>query len=58
MKTTDNQNKPNLRKNSGRKPLADKKILLRLYILQSIVDKCGGVEPARTKATQFLNNNQ
>ena len=45
------------KKKGGRKPVADKKILLRLYIHQSVVNSNGGVEVAQEKCTYFLNNN-
>jgi len=44
-----------IKKKGGRKPIADKKVLLRLYILQSVVDSHGGTEIAQEKCTKFLN---
>lgn len=41
----------------GRKPLADKKVLLRLYVRQSIVKANGGEGVAQEKATKFLEAN-
>ncbi len=41
---------------AGRKPKADKKVLLRLYIPQSIVDSNGGIKATQIKATNFLNH--
>jgi hypothetical protein len=39
---------------SGRKKLADKKAVLRLYIPESIVNAHGGVVAAQRKASEFL----
>ncbi len=44
-------------KKSGRKPIADKKELIRLYILQSVIDANGGVENCQERCTALLNNN-
>ncbi|MEK6878905.1 MAG: DUF2442 domain-containing protein [Nanoarchaeota archaeon] len=40
---------------SGRKRVADKKILVRLYVNQSVVNANGGLEKARSKCEAFLN---
>ncbi len=42
-------------KKPGRKTLPDKKVTLRLYVLQSVVADHGGVENAQDKATKYLN---
>lgn len=39
----------------GRKPITDKKILLRLYVRKSIIDANGGEDSAQQKCTEFLN---
>ena len=41
----------------GRKPVDDKKVLLRLYVRQSIVNANGGNEAAQERCTEWLNNN-
>jgi len=45
---------------AGRKPVKDKKVLLRLYVNQSIVDYNGGIETAQDKCVEYLrrNNNE
>lgn len=47
--------KYDLKKTGGRKPISDKKVLLRLYIRQSIIDSHGGIEAAQEKCTDYLN---
>ncbi len=42
------------KKKAGRKPLLDKKVLLRLYIHESLVKKHGGAEIAQEKCTKYL----
>lgn len=39
---------------SGRKPVADKKIMVPLYIETSIVNALGGIEELRTICYNFL----
>ena len=39
----------------GRKKLADKKVLVRLYVLESKINANGGMEASQEKATEFLN---
>ena len=40
----------------GRKTVEDKKILLRLYVRQSVVDAHGGQDAAQLKCTNLLND--
>lgn len=40
---------------SGRKKVSDKKIVLRLYVKQSVIDANGGIELAQQKCTDMLN---
>ena len=53
----ENQVKPAKQK-AGRKPVEDKKMLVRLYIHESIVNSHGGMELAQKKCTNFLNEKQ
>lgn len=39
---------------AGRKSIADKKVLVRIYIQQSVIDAKGGIESVQKKATEFL----
>lgn len=41
---------------SGRKPVSDKKQLLRLYVNESIINANGGVEECQQKCTEFLKS--
>ncbi|OFX37787.1 MAG: hypothetical protein A2X08_02970 [Bacteroidetes bacterium GWA2_32_17] len=43
-------------KNCGRKPVADKKVCVRLYVLQSVIDAKGGMEAVQENATKFVNS--
>lgn len=45
------------RRNSGRKPVEDKKLQVNLYIRKSIVEKLGGMERAQLMATDYLTSN-
>lgn len=45
-----------IKQKGGRKPIKDKKVLLRLYVRKSIVDSHGGSEVAQEKCTNFINN--
>lgn len=47
--------KPRIKSNAGRKPLKDKKVLLPLYVYESIIEKNGGKETAQKKCEEFLN---
>lgn len=42
------------RKGAGRKPVADKKVAVTLYIQDSIVQSYGGLEPFREYCYQLL----
>ena len=42
--------------NAGRKAVNDKKVLARLYVKESVIQKHGGIKEAQIKATQFLND--
>lgn len=44
-----------VKQKGGRKPIDDKKVLLRLYIRKSIVTANGGEAAAQDKCTEFLN---
>lgn len=44
------------RKGSGRKPVADPKIMVSLYIETSIINAMGGIEEIREACYQFLKN--
>lgn len=44
--------------NSGRKKLSDKKMLLPVYIRQSVIASHGGVEKTVKKVTEFLNSEE
>jgi hypothetical protein len=43
-----------IRQRGGRKPIADKKVLIRLYVRQSIIKANGGEDRAQQKCTQLL----
>ncbi len=49
------------RKGSGRKPVADRKIMVALYVESSIISSMGGIEELRNACYEFLklghNNN-
>ncbi len=47
-------NRGGLRSNSGRKPIADKKVNIRLYPRQSVIDKNGGEEEFKRKLEEFI----
>lgn len=46
--------KTNNYRNAGRKPLADKKRLVRLYPRESIIEANGGEEECRKASEEFL----
>jgi len=45
-----------IKQKGGRKKSSDKKVVLRLYIPQSIVDANGGIESSQEKCTKLLND--
>jgi len=47
-------NKGGKRSNCGRKPVADKKVQLWLFIRQSVIEKHGGKELLRAKLLQQI----
>ncbi len=42
------------RKGAGRKPLADKRVAIRFFPLQSEVDKCGGEDATKEVALRAV----
>jgi len=42
------------RKGAGRKPLADKRVAIRFFPLQSEVDKCGGEDSTKEIALRAV----
>ena len=42
------------RKGAGRKPLADKRVAIRFFPLQSEVDKCGGEDVVKEVALRAV----
>jgi hypothetical protein len=42
------------RKNSGRKPVSDKKIQVSFYIKQSKIDSVGGIEKFKEKVQNYI----
>ena len=42
------------RKNSGRKPVSDKKVQVSFYIKQSKIDSVGGIEKFKEKVQNYI----
>lgn len=40
--------------NAGRKPVADKKLLIRLFIPESVIEANGGMDKVREICTELL----
>lgn len=45
------------RRNCGRKPISDKKVCVRLYIRESVINDSGGLSQVSEKATEYVNKN-
>jgi hypothetical protein len=45
-------------KKRGRKPVADKKKIVSIYLRQSEIEKYGGLSSIREKINNFLNSQQ
>jgi hypothetical protein len=43
-----------VKRTAGRKPLEDKKILVRVFVKKSIVEANGGIEAAQIKCAKYL----
>lgn len=55
MEKEKKENRGGARANCGRKPVADKKIPVTLFIQESKVKKMGGKEKLKQKLTKFIN---
>jgi hypothetical protein len=42
------------RKNSGRKPVSDKKVQVSFYIKQSKIDSVGGIDKFKEKVLRYI----
>jgi|CXWK01.1.fsa_nt_gi hypothetical protein len=57
METNKNtQNQTKKKSPAGRKPIADKKVVVTLFIRQSEIDKRGGKEAVQKQCYDFLDN--
>jgi len=54
-KTKKTENRGGARAGCGRKPVADKKFPVTLFIPQSKIEKMGGKEILKQKLIQFIN---
>lgn len=48
------ENRGGARPGSGRKPLADKKKAVTIYVAESKINKTGGMETFKEKLTKFI----